>query len=107
MNWPDVGGSAPIISVWNSINFDPRDTLFTETEIYLLPGDGADYYGFYAFDHSIDKMWQIGVQGEQVNRFVMAGPHIGINLGEHVSTTVLYFWGPESTAVRVNLVLSI
>ncbi|MBU4453243.1 hypothetical protein L6260_00215 [Candidatus Parcubacteria bacterium] len=105
VNIPEADAS-PLVSVWNTLRFDEKDSLFLETEIYLLSGGGVDYYGFYGFDHAVG-VWLLGVQAEQYNASMIAGPHVGINMGDHASTTVQYFAKPGWSAVRMSFGISI
>lgn len=108
LNWPEIGDAVPAISLWNFFNTPEGTlTLFTETEVYPLPGGGLDYYGVYCADYNFEFM-NLGLHGEQVNLGITAGPHVGFTLTEHLSTNVQYHWDfADAHALRAIVSLNL
>ena len=92
-NFPTGGDAMPIISWWNSL--DPTDdfSFFLEGDYYPVSLKGSDpiYYGYYGASYT-PKIFDLGVQAEQVNLSLTAGPHALIKLGKFITTGAEYYW---------------
>jgi len=77
---PD-GKDMGLVSLW--LNFTMLDgllTLFLEGDGYFNKTD-KNYYGYYALDYNPLEYLNVGVHGEQVDKGVMFGPHVGFTKG--------------------------
>lgn len=108
---PKASEALPVISWWNYLATESgRLSLFTETEIYPSLQDGTViYYGFYSVDYRLSRALSLGVHGEQLGTYITFGPHVDLELSEHLSTGFEYHWaGPGSDHVaRVTMALAL
>ena len=89
LNWNDPDGSTPMGSLWQFVSVaGGKLTFFVETTVIHV-NDHADYLGVYQADMRADWM-NVGAHLEQVNDGITVGPHAGVKLSEHLSTSVQY-----------------
>jgi hypothetical protein len=108
LNWPATGQASPIASLWNYFTLHGGDlSLFTETEVYPLPGGGVDYFGFYQADYNFTAL-SLGLMAEQVNTSITAGPIVSYSFNKNLSAGVEYHLNPldlTAQTIRGNLSL--
>lgn len=80
-NWAADGDDMFLFSLWNSLSFaEGKITFFLEGDGYV-DADQKDYYGYYSADYNPTASFNFGVQGEEVNKNVIFGPHAGFTAG--------------------------
>jgi len=80
-NWTLNSKDAADFSLWTGLSFfQSRLTVFLEGDA-IVNHDQQDYYGYYSIDYNPLSWLNAGIQGEQINKGVMFGPHLGYTNG--------------------------
>lgn len=72
-------------SVWLFKDFTPKVSSFFESDVNrYTEGSEWFYYGYYTVDRNFPDTgtakWNLGIQGEQLDKGIMFGPHAGVNI---------------------------